>query len=113
MPADRNEYRHVGSLAPYGHDGMGWLGNVDIYVKAEDYDRHTPCRADDHRLWADNARLRAALRRAREELDRWGHGDFHYGNMPRDKGVLDALADIDRTLTAHDYFGRTVIDDAR
>jgi hypothetical protein len=96
--APEDGYRHVGSLAPYGHDGMGWLGGVDIYVKAEDYDRHTSYEGDAHRLWADNTRLRRALERARSEIDRWGYGDFHYGNTPRDQRVLDALIDIDRTL---------------
>ena len=55
------EFEHVGSFAPYGLDGCGALGGVDIYVKAEDTDKGTNYQADDHRLWADNARLRAAL----------------------------------------------------
>lgn len=101
------EYRHVGSFAPHGHDGMGWLGNTDIYVKAEDYDNHVNYLADAFAVYADNARLRAALLRARVEIDKWGHGDFHYGNTPRDPSVLAALADIDRTLLELPASGRT------
>jgi hypothetical protein len=39
--------------------------------------------------------LEDALRAARAEIDRHGHGDFHYGVTPRDPGVLSALAAID------------------
>jgi hypothetical protein len=42
--------------------------------------------------------LRTALIEAQSELERWGHGDFHYGNMPRDPGVLAALARIREAL---------------
>lgn len=35
---------------------------------------------------------------ARSEIDRWGHGDMHYGPMPRDPGVVAALAAIDEVL---------------
>lgn len=107
MPDDPGEYRHVGSFAPHGHDGMGWLGNTEIYVKVEDYDNHVNYSADAFAVYADNARLRAALVRARAEIDRWGYGDHHYGNTPRDPGVLAALADIDHTLTTPDYSGRS------
>lgn len=43
--------------------------------------------------------LKDALRAARAEIDRHGYGDFHYGDQPRDPGVLGALADIDRVLS--------------
>lgn len=46
----------------------------------------------------ENERLRNVLREARAEVDRWGHGDMHYGAMPRDKGVLAMLAKIDGVL---------------
>ena len=42
--------------------------------------------------------LRAVLVEARAELDRWGFGDFHYGDTPRDPGVLAMLAKIDTVL---------------
>ena len=32
------------------------------------------------------------------ELSRWGFGDFHYGNTPRDPEVLAALAVYDEAL---------------
>ncbi len=32
------------------------------------------------------------------ELSRWGFGDFHYGDTPRDPDVLAALAVYDRAL---------------
>jgi len=38
--------------------------------------------------------------RLADEVDRWGHGDFHYGPMPRDRGVLEALAAHDEALKA-------------
>ncbi len=44
--------------------------------------------------------LRVALTEARKEIDRWGHGDMHYGPMPRDHGVVNALAAIDELLAA-------------
>ena len=37
---------------------------------------------------------------ARAEIDRWGFGDFHYGDTPRDPGVLAMLAKIDTVLDA-------------
>lgn len=42
--------------------------------------------------------LRLALISARGEINRWGHGDMHYGPMPRDPGVVTALAAIDEVL---------------
>lgn len=42
--------------------------------------------------------LTEALMNARDEIDRWGHGDMHYGPMPRDPGVVSALASIDEVL---------------
>ena len=32
--------RHVGRFAAHGHDGRGWLGNTDVFVRAEDYENH-------------------------------------------------------------------------
>lgn len=49
-------------------------------------------------LSARIAQLTEALRAAKTEIDRWGHGDFHYGATPRDVGVLAALAAIDAAL---------------
>lgn len=43
-----------------------------------------------------------ALRATRDELSRWGFGDFHYGNMPRDPEVLDALAIANAALARYD-----------
>lgn len=43
-------------------------------------------------------RLRNALLDAREEIDKWGYGDFHYGDTPREPSVLAALAAIDEVL---------------
>ena len=40
----------------------------------------------------------AALLVARDELARWGWGDFHYGSQPQEKSVTDALAVIDKAL---------------
>jgi hypothetical protein len=42
--------------------------------------------------------LRALLVDARAEVDKWGYGDFHYGDTPRDPGVLAMLARIDAAL---------------
>lgn len=42
--------------------------------------------------------LESALWDARAEIDRWGRGDFHYGSMPRDPGVVAALERIDAVL---------------
>jgi hypothetical protein len=45
--------------------------------------------------------LEAALRTARDELKRWGWGDFHFtADQSQDRRVVDALAAIDRVLTA-------------
>jgi hypothetical protein len=43
-------------------------------------------------------RLRAALIATRDELARWGWGDFHYGAQPQDKRVVDAVALADAAL---------------
>lgn len=41
----------------------------------------------------------SALRTGRDELSRWGWGDFHYGeNMPQDSGVRAAVAEMDAAL---------------
>lgn len=42
--------------------------------------------------------LLEALYEARDELERWGYGDDHYGAMPGDQRVLEAIAKIDRVL---------------
>ena len=47
---------------------------------------------------ARNFELAEALRAARTEIDRWGHGDIHYGLMQRDPAVLSSLAAIDKVL---------------
>ena len=44
--------------------------------------------------------LRSVLAEAREELTRWGWGDFHYGNQPQEKSVVDMVAKIDAALGA-------------
>jgi hypothetical protein len=62
--------------------------------------RLKPCKRC-NRATEREAELLAALGRARTELDRWGHGDFHYGDMPRDPRVLAALADIDAVITKY------------
>lgn len=46
-------------------------------------------------------RLRSTLIAARAEVDRWGYGDFHWGETPRDEGVLSMLARIDAALSSH------------
>lgn len=56
-----SEYRHVGRLARHGLDGMGWLGDTDVYVKVEDYDTHVDYSADEFVVYAENNRLRAQL----------------------------------------------------
>lgn len=50
--------------------------------------------------------LLAALIEARAEVDRWGYGDFHYGETPRDPGVLAMLARIDAVLATVPQSGR-------
>lgn len=50
------------------------------------------------RLAEERRVLREALVEARAEIDGWGYGDFHYGNLPRDPSVLAALANIDAAL---------------
>jgi hypothetical protein len=42
--------------------------------------------------------LMGLLADARTEIDRWGHGDFHYGETPRDPGVVKMLARLDEVL---------------
>lgn len=44
--------------------------------------------------------LTAALQATRDELNRWGMGDMHYGNMPQEKRVVDAVAAADEALAA-------------
>jgi hypothetical protein len=44
------------------------------------------------------ADLEDALRVARTEIDRWGFGDFRFGNTPRDPKTLAALALIDKVV---------------
>ena len=41
-----------------------------------------------------------ALKVARDELTRWGWGDFHYGAQPQEKPVVDAIAVADAALDA-------------
>lgn len=45
-------------------------------------------------------RLRDALLTVRTELDRHGYGDFHYGDLPREQSVVDALAVADAVVGA-------------
>lgn len=49
-------------------------------------------------LLTDNRRLRDALQYARNELDRCGYGDFHYGETPRDPRILAALEIADAAI---------------
>ncbi len=42
--------------------------------------------------------LRQALEIARDELKRWGWGDFHYGEQPQDPVVLAAISIADKAL---------------
>lgn len=54
---------------------------------------------DDHQVCDQQiGRLRATLQAVRDELNRWGFGDHHYGATPRDEGVLRAVALADQTL---------------
>lgn len=51
----------------------------------------------------DNAKaeillLRELLAQAREELARWGWGDFHYGTSGQEQSVVTMLAKIDGAL---------------
>lgn len=34
------DYVLVGKLGPDGFDGVGWLADTTVYVKAEDYENH-------------------------------------------------------------------------
>lgn len=43
-------------------------------------------------------KLRAVLQATRDELNRWGHGDMHYGSMPQNARVVAAVELADRTL---------------
>lgn len=49
------------------------------------------------KCWKDLARD------ARDELDRWGHGDMHYGNTPRDPKVLAMVDRINAALREGPY----------
>ena len=54
---------------------------------------------DDHELCDEMiARLREVLQATRDELNNWGHGDYHYGPQPQERSVVDAVALADRTL---------------
>ena len=52
---------HVGRFAAHGHDGRGWLGNTDVFVRAEDYENHVNYTDDGFRIYAGNARLEALI----------------------------------------------------
>lgn len=41
---------------------------------------------------------REDLQALRDELSRWGWGDFHYGSFPQEKSVVDAVALADGYL---------------
>lgn len=51
--------------------------------------------------------LVAVLIEARAEVDRWGYGDFHWGETPRDPGVLATLERIDAALAKVGPSGRS------
>jgi hypothetical protein len=60
---------------------------------------------------ADAATGRAVARKLRDlaallaaEVDRWGYGDFHYGETPRDPGVLAALTAYSDTMATEDAY---------
>lgn len=53
-------------------------------------------------LIAENTRLRDALTYARNELDRHGYGDFHYGETPREPSIVAALAIVDSALRGYE-----------
>lgn len=57
-------------------------------------DRDEQCDATQARV----AELEKALEAAREELKRWGWGDFHYGSQGQEQSVVDAVAAIDAVL---------------
>jgi hypothetical protein len=42
--------------------------------------------------------LRATLQATRDELNRWGHGDFHYGAQKQERSVVEAVERADRVL---------------
>ena len=44
--------------------------------------------------------LTKALLHTRAELARWGWGDFHYGDQPQERSVVDAIAVADKALKA-------------
>lgn len=41
---------------------------------------------------------RAPLERVRDELNRWGRGDMHYGPQDQEQSVVDAVAELDRII---------------
>lgn len=43
-------------------------------------------------------RLREVLQHVRDELNRWGHGDFHYGPQAQEQSVVNAVTMADRVL---------------
>lgn len=43
-------------------------------------------------------RLREVLQATRDELNEWGHGDFHYGHQAQEKSVVYAVARADGLL---------------
>lgn len=47
------------------------------------------------------AELVQVLREARDELARWGWGDFHYGVTPQQPQVVAMVAKIDAVLASH------------
>lgn len=42
--------------------------------------------------------LTEILQETRNQLSRWGWGDFHYGNQPQEQRVVDAVAKADQVL---------------
>ena len=77
---------HVGRFAAHGHDGRGWLGNTDVFVRAEDYENHVNYTDDGFRIYAENARLEAALIAALGERDKY-KAAWHDSENRRDKAV--------------------------
>ena len=54
---------------------------------------------DDHQVCDQTIqRLREVLQATRDELDRWGWGDSHWGEQPQERSVVDAVALADRVL---------------
>ena len=50
------------------------------------------------RSYAEVERLRATLRATRDQLDRFGYGDFRWGDTPRDPEVVAAVQAADAAL---------------